>query len=86
MPDDELDQILARGEAKLEITFEGLLRDRIIQNSDGFPDYAHMFALHCSRRAIHAGRSASSSTISTLRSQASWRTAIWNCGLPIKRL
>jgi conflict system STAND superfamily ATPase len=57
MPEDELDQILARGEQKLGITFEGLLRDRIIQSSDGFPYYAHMFALHCSRRAIHAERS-----------------------------
>jgi hypothetical protein len=56
MPDDELDQILTRGEDKLDITFEGLLRDRIIQNSDGFPYYTHMFALHCSRRAIIAGR------------------------------
>jgi MoxR-like ATPase len=56
MPEDELDQILARGEQKLGIMFEGLLRDRIIQNSDGFPYYAHMFALHCSRRAIHSGR------------------------------
>lgn len=56
MPDNELDQILTRGEAKLGITFEGLLRDRIIQSSDGFPYYAHMFALHCSRRALHAGR------------------------------
>jgi len=56
MPNDELDQILSRGEAKLGITFEGLLRDRIIQSSDGFPYYTHMFALHCSRRAIHAGR------------------------------
>jgi hypothetical protein len=57
MPDDELDQILTRGEGKLGITFEGLLRDRIIQYSDGFPYYAHMFALHCCRRAILGGRS-----------------------------
>jgi hypothetical protein len=57
MADAELDQILTRGEGKLGITFEGLLRDLIIQNSDGFPYYTHMFALHCSRRAIHAGRS-----------------------------
>ena len=56
MADAELDQILTRGEEKLGIKFEGLLRDRIIQSSDGFPYYAHMFALHCSRRAIHAGR------------------------------
>jgi Novel STAND NTPase 1 len=57
MAEGELDQILTRGEAKLGIAFEGLLRDRIVQNSDGFPYYTHMFALHCSRRAINAGRS-----------------------------
>ncbi len=56
MPEEELDQILQRGEAKLDITFEGLLRDRIIQSSDGFPYYAHMFALHCTRRALKDGR------------------------------
>jgi hypothetical protein len=56
MPDAEVDQILVRGEAKLGITFEGLLRDRIIQSSDGFPYYTHLFALHCARRAMRAGR------------------------------
>jgi MoxR-like ATPase len=56
MPDDEIDQILTRGGQRLGITFEGLLREQIIQYSDGFPYYAHMFGLHCSRRAILSGR------------------------------
>lgn len=56
MPSDELDQILVHGEAKLGIKFEGLCRDRILQSSDGFPYYTHLVALHCSRRAIDAGR------------------------------
>lgn len=56
MPAEELDQILSRGGEKLGIEFEGLLRDRIVQYSDGFPYYTHLFALHCSRRAIKDGR------------------------------
>lgn len=56
MPPDELDQILQRGEEKLGIVFEGLLRDRIIQSSDGFPYYTHMFALHCTKRALGEAR------------------------------
>jgi Cdc6-like AAA superfamily ATPase len=53
MPSDELAQILERGGEKLGITFEGFCRDQIVQFSDGFPYYTHLFALHCSRRAIH---------------------------------
>ena len=56
MPEDELDQILAHGERKLGISFEGLCKDRILQYSDGFPYYTHLFALHCSRHAIDDGR------------------------------
>jgi hypothetical protein len=55
MAEGELDQILSRGEEKLGITFEGLLRDRIIQYSDGFPYYTHMFALHV-RASCDQGR------------------------------
>jgi hypothetical protein len=56
MPENELDQILARGEEKLGLSFEGLCKDRILQSSDGFPYYTHLIALHCSRRAINEDR------------------------------
>ncbi len=56
MPEDELDMILTRGEEKLNITFAGLCRDRILQSSDGFPYYTHLLALHCSRLVIDTGR------------------------------
>jgi hypothetical protein len=56
MPPGELDQILAHGERKLGISFEGLCRDQILQLSDGFPYYTHLLALHCSRRAMSEAR------------------------------
>jgi hypothetical protein len=56
MPAEELDQILARGEEKLGIEFAGLCRNRILEFSDGFPYYTHLFALHCSRRVLRDGR------------------------------
>jgi KaiC/GvpD/RAD55 family RecA-like ATPase len=52
MPADELDLILVRGGEKLELEFEGFGRDQIVQYSDGFPYYTHLYGLHCSRRAI----------------------------------
>jgi hypothetical protein len=58
MPPDELNQILDRGGDKLGIEFEGFCRDQIVQASDGFPYYTHLFALHCARRAIRDGRNA----------------------------
>jgi len=51
MPDDELDQILLQGGEKLGIEIEGFGRSQIVQASDGFPYYAHLFGLHCTRRA-----------------------------------
>lgn len=56
MPPEELDQILERGGQKLEIEFEGFCRERIVESSDGFPYYTHLFALHCARRAIRDDR------------------------------
>jgi hypothetical protein len=55
MPSDELAQILVRGGQKLDITFDGFCSDQIVQFSDGFPYYTHLFALHCSRRAMRDG-------------------------------
>jgi len=56
MPDIELDQILARGEKKLGISFGGLARHMILAYSDGFPYYTHLLALHSSRRSLSDGR------------------------------
>ena len=56
MPDIELDQILARGEKKLGISFGGLARHMILAYSDGFPYYTHLLALHSSRRSLADGR------------------------------
>lgn len=56
MQEDELDQILTQGEAKLDIKFDGLCRSQILLASDGFPYYTHLIALHCSRRALNEGR------------------------------
>jgi hypothetical protein len=56
MPPDELNQILDRGGKKLGIEFEGFCRDQIVQASDEFPYYTHLFALHCSRRAVKDDR------------------------------
>ena len=56
MPDEELDQILERGEKKLRISFGGHARHMILAYSDGFPYYTHLLALHTSRRVIGDGR------------------------------
>jgi len=55
MPSDELDQILQHGGEKLDLEFEGFARDQIVQYSDGFPYYTHLYGLHCARRAIKDG-------------------------------
>ena len=52
MPSGELDQILQRGGEKLGVEFEGFARDQIVQYSDGFPYYTHLYGLHCARRAF----------------------------------
>jgi Cdc6-like AAA superfamily ATPase len=56
MPPDELDEILKTGGEKLGVEFEGFCRERIVQFSDGFPYYTHLYALHCARRAMRDGR------------------------------
>jgi hypothetical protein len=55
MPPEELDQILERGGQKLGLEFEGFARSQIVQFSDGFPYYTHLFALHGARRALDRG-------------------------------
>jgi AAA domain len=56
MPDEELDEILRKGEAKLGIEFDADCRTTIIRYSDGFPYYTHLHALHAVRRALRDGR------------------------------
>ena len=56
MPGEEIEQILFMGEAKLEIVFEDLCREQIVSHADGFPYYAHLYALHCSQAAMRDGR------------------------------
>lgn len=58
MPSDELDLILQRGGEKLGLEFEGFGRDQIVQYSDGFPYYTHLYGLHCARRAVREDSSA----------------------------
>jgi hypothetical protein len=55
MPDEELDEILRKGEAKLKVEFDPDCRASIIRYSDGFPYYTHLHALHASRRALRDG-------------------------------
>jgi len=55
MPDEELDEILRKGEALLDIEFDADCRASIIRYSDGFPYYTHLHALHASRRALKDG-------------------------------
>lgn len=56
MPDEELDEILQKGEDKLGISFDADCRVSIIRYSDGFPYYTHLHALHAVRRALRDGR------------------------------
>jgi len=55
MPAEELDKILESGGKKLDLEFEGFARDQIVQYSDGFPYYTHLYGLHCAKRAIKDG-------------------------------
>jgi hypothetical protein len=49
MTRDEIDQILVRGEALLDIVFDRDCRDAIVDYADGFPYYAQLFALETAR-------------------------------------
>jgi len=52
----EIEQILTRGQVKLGMTFDEDCRDQIVAHADGFPYYAHLYALHCARVAMRDGR------------------------------
>jgi hypothetical protein len=56
MAPGELDQILVRGEQKLDVVFDHECRRRIIALSDGLPYYTHLYALQCSRVALRQAR------------------------------
>ena len=58
MSAEEIEQILVRGEAKLDIVFDDECREKIIAHADGFPYYAHLYALHSSLLAIRGRREA----------------------------
>lgn len=81
MPADELDQILLRGGEKLGLEFEGFAREQIVQYSDGFPYYTHLYGLHCARRAIKEG--ASSVTIEHF--EAALDQILADCDLALRR-
>lgn len=55
MRDEELDEILRKGESILQIAFDADCRVTIIRYSDGFPYYTHLLALHASRSALADG-------------------------------
>lgn len=52
----EIEEILSHGEALLLLEFDDNCRQRIVDHADGFPYYAHLFALHSVRHALRAGR------------------------------
>lgn len=52
----ELEQILSKGEIRLGMAFDAECRDLIVTNADGFPYYAHLYALHSARVARREGR------------------------------
>lgn len=55
MTDEELDEILQKGEARLGVTFDSDCRAMILRYSDGFPYYTHLLALHATRAALAGG-------------------------------
>jgi hypothetical protein len=67
MPDEELDEILRKGEALLGLEFDADCRTNIIRYSDGFPYYTHLHALHSSRKAL---RDEDLHTLDTSRSKS----------------
>lgn len=56
MPDEELDEILRKGEDRLGVEFDADCRASIIRYSDGFPYYTHLHALHAVRRSLREGQ------------------------------
>jgi ATPase family associated with various cellular activities (AAA) len=56
MPADEIEQILVRGQLQLDMVFEDSCRATIVEYADGFPFYAHLYALQSSRIARRSGR------------------------------
>lgn len=56
MPPEEIEQILVRGEAQLEVVFDSACREQIVTHAGGFPYYAHLYALHCSLVTMRNGR------------------------------
>jgi hypothetical protein len=80
MPPEEVDEILVRGETQLQMTFDEDCRRQIVETSDGFPYYAHLFALHTSRAAVRAGRR----TITLLDFQTSLDGILSSCFARLK--
>ena len=81
MPEDELDQILLRGGKKLGVDFEPLCRYRIIRESDGFPYYTHLLALHACRKALRDRRH----TVTLEDFESSLDDILADCDLALRR-
>lgn len=81
MPEAELEEILVQGGSKLGIDFEGFGRGQIVQASDGFPYYTHLFGLHCARRA----RSLDQSTVLLDDFEAALDEILADCHLSLQR-
>ena len=81
MPPDELAQILDTGGQKLGLRFEGFGRDQIVQYSDGFPYYTHLYGLHCARHAINTKNSA----VSISDFERSLDEILADCDLALRR-
>ncbi|MEJ7569015.1 MAG: AAA family ATPase [Gaiellaceae bacterium] len=81
MPSEELDQILERGGEKLDLEFEGFARDQIVQYSDGFPYYTHLYGLHCARRAIKDG----SAQVTIEHFEGALDSILADCDLALRR-
>lgn len=57
MSDDEVEQIIDKGFAQTEMTFDSdRVKRRIVSVSQGFPHYAHLLAQNAARAALDAGR------------------------------
>lgn len=55
MPDEELDEIISKGESLLRVEFDADCRSLITRYSDGFPYYTHLHALHAVLAAFKQG-------------------------------
>ncbi len=51
MSDEELGDLLARGEARLGVAFKNQIKFRIVRLADGFPQFAHLIALYSAQEA-----------------------------------